>query len=334
MTFAPWRAAVTTALLFGAASGARAQTTVSFDTFVGMSNSSGALVPNASRLSTQLLSAGVRFSSLSDFIAVVTLGTGHATSGTRGVGGTSAGGALSYSAPLRVSFWDLADSTVQGVTDFVELRGDLVSIAGTITMKVYDPAGLLLATVTVPDSAGARLTYTGANVHAVELTSSSSTVAYDDLQFGAVLPVAPDAGIDGGADAGAELDAGVDAGTAPDAGAAADAGGDGGAVDAGPQPDDGGVTVDAGAQPDGGVTIDAGSGPDSGAAGDGGEASDAGELTADAGQGGRDAGTLPRADGGLGKPDDEGGCGCTSGGATPMAFALAALALRRRRATR
>jgi hypothetical protein len=319
MAFAPRRAPVLAALVLLVSWSAQAQTTVNFDTFLGMPNSA-ALVPNASRLNTQLLSAGVRFSSLSDFIAVVTLGTGHATSGTRGVGGTTAAGVLSYAAPVRVSFWDVNDSTIQGVTDFVQIRGDLVPIAGTITMKVFDPAGLLLATVAVPDTAGARLTYTGANVHAVELTSSTSTVAYDDLQFGTVVPVAADAGVDGGADAGSQSDAGVDAGTEPDAGAAVDAGDDAGAQD-------------AGAQPDGGTTVDAGTEPDSGTAVDAGEAADAGEPMADAGQGGRDAGTLPGVDGGSGKPDDEGGCGCSSGGATPMVLALA-LALRRRRAAK
>jgi uncharacterized protein (TIGR03382 family) len=308
----PWRAGFTAVLVLGAASTARAQTTVTFDNFLGMPNSSGAVVPVASRLNTQLLSAGVRFASLSDFIAVVTLGTGHATSGTRGVGGTTAAGALSYAAPLRVTFWDPADSTIQGVTDFVQLRGDLIPVAGTITMKVFDPAGTLLATVAVPDTAGARLTYTGANVHAVEVTSSSSTVAYDDLQFGAVVPVAPDAGVDAGADAGAAEDAGFDAGTEPDAGAvdagdAADAGPDGGAPD-------GGAVLDAGAPADSGAPVDAGEGPDAGSE-----------------DGGRDAGTSSKADAGTDTPD-EGGCGCTSGGATPMALALAAMLLRRRRA--
>jgi PEP-CTERM motif len=169
---------------------ARAQTTVNFDGFTGMPNSPGTLVPAASQLSTQLLSSGVRFSSLSNYIAVVVLGTGHATSGTLGVGGVTAGGALSYSAPILASFWDPANSATRGTTNFVQIRGDLIPISGTITMRVFDPLGALLATVTLPDAGGTTLTYNGANVHSVEITGTSGTVAFDDFQFGAVTAVA------------------------------------------------------------------------------------------------------------------------------------------------
>ena len=131
----------------------------------------------------------MRFASLSDYIAVVVLGAGHATSGTLGIGGTTAAGALSYSAPIRVTFWDPANSATQGITNFVQIRGDLIPISGTVTMRVFDPLGALLATVTVPDIGGSTLTYNGANVHSVEITGSSATVAFDDLQFGAVSAV-------------------------------------------------------------------------------------------------------------------------------------------------
>lgn len=172
-----------------ATSAIRAQTTVNFDSFTGMPNSPGSAVPAPSQLSTQLLSSGVRFSSLSAYVAVVVLGTGHATSGTLGIGGTAANGALSYAAPIRVSFWDPANSATLGVTNFVQIRGDLIPIAGTITMRVFDPLGALLATVTLPDGGGTTLTYNGANVHSVEITGTSATVAFDDLQFGVVRAV-------------------------------------------------------------------------------------------------------------------------------------------------
>jgi hypothetical protein len=182
------RTALAAALTLGAATGAQAQTTVNFDSFIGMPNV-GTLVPIASRLSTELLSSGVRFSSLSDYVAVVLLGTGHATSGTLGIGGTSASGALNYSAPVRMTFWDPANSAVQGVTSFVQTRGDLRPIQGTITMRVFDPFGALLATVSAPDAGGTTLSYNGANIHSVEFTSTSATVAFDDFQFGDVSAV-------------------------------------------------------------------------------------------------------------------------------------------------
>ena len=183
------RAAASIALFSAAASSVCAQTTVNFDTFTGMPNSPGAAVPAPSQLSTQLLSSGVRFSSLSDYIAVVVLGLNHATSGALGVGGTAANGTLSYAAPINVSFWDPANSATKGVTNFVQIRGDLIPIAGTITMRVFDPLGALLATVTLPDGGGTTLTYNGANVHRVEITGTSATVAFDDLQFGAVQAI-------------------------------------------------------------------------------------------------------------------------------------------------
>jgi hypothetical protein len=189
MIRSPRRAACIAALMIAAATTAGAQTVVNFDSFTGMPNSPGTLVPLASRLSTQLLSSAVRFASLSDYIAVVVLGTGHATSGTLGIGGTTAAGALSYSAPIRITFWDPANSATQGITNFVQIRGDLIPISGTVTMRVFDPLGALLATVTVPDIGGSTLTYNGANVHSVEITGSSATVAFDDLQFGAVSAV-------------------------------------------------------------------------------------------------------------------------------------------------
>lgn len=182
------RRSLATALLVATAP-LHAQTVVNFDSFTGMANAPNQLVPGASQLGTQLLGLGVRFSSFSDYIAVVNLGVGHATSGALGVGGTTADGRLSYFAPIRVTFWDPANSAVQGVTNFVQIRGDLAPIAGTVTMKAFDPLGVLLGTVTVNDIGGSTLTFNGANVHSVEITGSSGTVAFDDLQFGAVTAV-------------------------------------------------------------------------------------------------------------------------------------------------
>ena len=90
---------------------------------------------------------------------------------------------------LRISFWDTTNSATFGVTNFVQIRGDLIPISGTITMRVFDPLGALLATVTLPDGGGTTLTYNGANVHSVEITGTSATVAFDDLQFGTVTAI-------------------------------------------------------------------------------------------------------------------------------------------------
>ena len=184
-----FRIMLATALVMTTTTVAHAQTTVNFESFTGMDNSPGSLVPMASRLGTQLLGSGVKFSSFSDYVAVVTLGAGHATSGTRGIGGTNEAGSLSYSAPIRVSFWDPANAATRGVTTFVQIRGDQIPIPGNITMRVFDPFGVLLATIVQPDVVGTTLTYNGANAHFVEITSTTSTVAFDDLQFGVVTPL-------------------------------------------------------------------------------------------------------------------------------------------------
>lgn len=175
-------------LVLCAATTAGAQITVNFDAFTGMTNIPGSVVPTASRLSTQLLSSGVRFASLSDYIAVVDLGSGT-PSATNGIGGTSAAGALDYSAPIIVSFWDPTNSLLMGTTNFVQIRGDLIPIPGTVTMNVFDPFGALLASITLPDIGGTTLTYSGANVQRVEITGSTATVAFDDLTFNTVSAV-------------------------------------------------------------------------------------------------------------------------------------------------
>lgn len=186
------RRVISTAVVLAAATTAQAQTTVDFEAFIGMSNSPGSGVPLASQLGTQLIGSGVKFSSFSDYVAVVSLGTGHATSGAIGIGGTSASGALSYSSPIRISFWDPANAMTQGITSFVQIRGDRFPTAGNIIMRVFDPLGALLATIVNPDMVGTTMTYSGVNVHAIELSSESATVAFDDLEFGIVTPVPPD----------------------------------------------------------------------------------------------------------------------------------------------
>ena len=167
-----------------------AQTLVNFDLFTAVSLFPGTSVTAASQLGSQLLGLGVRFSSSSSYVAVVNLGAGHATSGANGIGGTTAAGTVSYAEPIRISFWDPANITTRGITTFVRIRGDRIPVGGTISMMLYDPLGMLLSTVTVPDAVGAMLTYTGVNVHSAELTSTNNQVAFDDLEFGPITAVA------------------------------------------------------------------------------------------------------------------------------------------------
>ena len=167
----------------GAGTPARADT-ITFDSLTPMSGaSSGTAVPAAARLSNQLLGLGVRFSSTSDYVAVVPLGTGHATSGVNGIGGVSSAGQLSYLSPIRVTFFLPSDPSVLAVTDFVSIRGDLRPIPGSITMQAFDINGDLLGTVTQPDTGGTTLSLAIAGIHSIRLTQQTGTVAFDDLTF-------------------------------------------------------------------------------------------------------------------------------------------------------
>lgn len=170
-------------VLAGAGTPARADT-ITFDTLTAMpSGPSGTAVPASGRLSTQLLGLGVRFSSTSDYVAVVPLGTGHATSGVNGIGGVSSAGQLSYLSPIRVTFFLPSDPSVLAVTNFVSIRGDLHPIPGSITMQAFDINGNLLGTVTRQDAGGTTLSLAIAGIHSIRLTQQTGTVAFDDLTF-------------------------------------------------------------------------------------------------------------------------------------------------------
>ncbi len=161
--------------------------TITFDSLSAMTNSVGTPVPVSARLSNQLLSSGVRFSSGSDFVAVVNLGSGHATSGVNGIGGVNSAGQLSYFSPVTVTFFLPSDSAIQAVTDFVSIRGDMFPIAGAITLQAFDINGNLLGSVTRPDSVGTILSLSVAGIHSIRLTQSSGTVAFDDLAFNTLV---------------------------------------------------------------------------------------------------------------------------------------------------
>lgn len=176
-------ALATVSVLAWAAPSARADT-ITFDSLSAMTaTSSGAAVPPAARLSDQLLNLGVRFSSTSDFVAVVALGSGHATSGTNGIGGVSSSGLLSYLSPIRVTFFLPSDPSVHAVTDFVSIRGDLRPISGTITLQAFDINGNLIGSATQQDTGGTTLSLSVAGIHSIRLTHQSGTVAFDDLSF-------------------------------------------------------------------------------------------------------------------------------------------------------
>jgi hypothetical protein len=101
---------------------------VNFDSFTGMNYLSGNPIPASARLNNQLLAShGVRFSSTAGYVAVVELPSGSAVSSPNGIGGSTAGGVLTYNSddPIWITFHTNGDPNSLGVTDFVSIRGDL-----------------------------------------------------------------------------------------------------------------------------------------------------------------------------------------------------------------
>jgi len=102
--------------------------TIDFESMSATAYYSGSAVPAAAQLSDQLVSAtGAKFTSSGGYVAVVELGTDHATSGINGIGGSTQEGTVSYapSNPIEISFFDPANPSRPATTDFVSVRGDL-----------------------------------------------------------------------------------------------------------------------------------------------------------------------------------------------------------------
>jgi hypothetical protein len=166
--------------------------TVSFEGWPAMNNAL-TLVPTDARLSNQLATvSGVVFRSVggSAHVAVVRLGLGHASSGTNGIGGVNAAGVLNYATPISVDFVMPQNPAVPAVVDFVSVRCDSNSIAGTVTLEAFDESGILLGTTTRNDAPGLALGITHSGIRSVRISESSGTVAFDDLTFSAPTPAA------------------------------------------------------------------------------------------------------------------------------------------------
>jgi RHS repeat-associated protein len=152
----------------------------------------GSTIPLADTLSDQLLQTdGVTFRSGSGvpYIAVVTLGLGHATSGTNGIGGMSSATILDYATPIIAEFFLPSDATTPAATDFVSIRADNIGDRRTVSLEGYDANGQLLATTSAVDVGGETLTLATPGIHSIKVLGTSTT-AFDDLTF-AQLDAAP-----------------------------------------------------------------------------------------------------------------------------------------------
>lgn len=176
--------------------------TIDFDSLPGMPNSPGLIVPLGSRLSNQFQpTTGAVFSSAVGYVAVVDLVTGfgpnHAISNPNGIGGVNASNQLSYGTPTIVTFFDPGNPLIPAVTDFVQIRGDQIPLAGaTATLEAFDVFGSTLGSVTANDVAGGlTLAFSAPGIHSIRISQNSAgfgvdgTIALDNLTFNAVSSV-------------------------------------------------------------------------------------------------------------------------------------------------
>lgn len=137
-------------------------------------------VPSGARLSNQLLALGVNFASSNGPVAVVNLGSGHAVSGTNGIGGIR-NGSLNYSAPISVVFSLPGFPDVPATTDFVSVRLDQLGGGPAVTLTGYSVNGEVVSSKTLGDVGGRVVSLTGAGIHRVQFRGG--TAALDDLLF-------------------------------------------------------------------------------------------------------------------------------------------------------
>lgn len=177
-----------------------AQITVDFDEFTGM-HFLGGIVPAESRLSNQLAASGVTFSTTNgaDFVGIANLISGspqpHAPSNPNGIGGATTVGTLSYGVagrPIRATFNNPSNPFQPATASFVSVGGDLRGngAGNTAYLVAYDQSGGVLATVSQPDVAGPFLSISIPGIRTVEMYSGDGSIAFDNLTFGELLPVA------------------------------------------------------------------------------------------------------------------------------------------------
>src|SRR5437016_9782640 len=152
----------------------------------------GMPVPLDARLGTQLqLSDGVSFSSIAGssivgYVALVNLGSGHATSGVNGIGGVDAANTLRYNSSILITFTLPGDPSSPAITNFVSIRGDQFAVVGgSATMEAFDVNGLSLGSVTAADVAGGlTLSLTVPHIHSILLPQAPrSLIAFHHLSF-------------------------------------------------------------------------------------------------------------------------------------------------------
>lgn len=129
---------------------------------------------------------------------MVQLGSGHATSGVNGIGGSTASDTLAYNSanPIVLEFFDPTQTSIAAVTDFVSIRGDLIGNSGeSPTLQAFDLSGNLIGSSTLSDTGGQTWSISAPGIHSVRFSgvdrpdTSGGGVALDDLTYSTLAAV-------------------------------------------------------------------------------------------------------------------------------------------------
>ena len=160
-----------------------------------MVNAPGAAVPTDSQVTTQYLASdGVSFRSLAGYAALVDHGAPTASMPNI-IGGTTFDGRLDYNAPITISFFDVANTSVNAVTDAFKIQGDWFPLgSGQVFATAYDAAGNVLGSTSDTDNkvfgvSGPVLQFSIAGIHSVMISGDNGTVGCDHLEYGPLRAV-------------------------------------------------------------------------------------------------------------------------------------------------
>ncbi len=145
---------------------------------------SGAPVSANAEITNQYESLGVLLSTVngSNYVALIDLGTGHAPSGTNGIGPVDSAGDIDYTLDLDI-FLVVPGTVTPAVTDSISIQGDEISEPGNVIFTAYDLLGNEITSGVQPDTPGGTYSLSAAGIHEFRIHSESGTVAYDNLQF-------------------------------------------------------------------------------------------------------------------------------------------------------
>jgi hypothetical protein len=162
------------------------------DGLVAMSYIQGTPVPISSVVTNQFIDFGVSIENA----ALVSLGVGHAASGSNSLAGFNSNNQLDYDQSVKFNFF--APGGGLGTTDFFAYSGDLIGGSGNIvTISAFDLGGNFLASSSFTENVQylSRISIFGVgNFHSIVVdqtlyNTNSGGIAIDLVEFGTISPI-------------------------------------------------------------------------------------------------------------------------------------------------